>query len=189
MELRPEQQQAIDYAWRAGSEKPLDSIRSRIVATFAEMEAELAEVEEEAARRKPAEGIWSVQEVVDHLVESHRPAVRELESMIAGRSPDGEPIPAGIQSADPMAPPSVETQAALAKVHADLLAALDHASDDTPLSARAKIVMVVKCADDDGALRPVHWVQAFDWKAYAIFLRAHTLEHLRQVRRISSALQ
>lgn len=184
MKLRPEQQQAVDYARRAGTEKPLDSIRSRMKATFAEMEAALAQVDEEAARRRPAPDAWSVQEVADHLVESHRPAVSELETMIGGSSPDGEPIPAGLQSADPMAPPWAETRAALAKVHADLLAALDRVGDDTPLSARAKIVMVVKCADDDGELRPVHWVQAFDWKAYAIFLRAHTLEHLKQVRRI-----
>ena len=43
--------------------------------------------------------------------------------------------------------------------------------------------MVVKVQEPDGRLVPASWVENFDWKAYAILVRAHTLEHIGQIER------
>ena len=97
-------------------------------------------------------------------------------------------IPAGLQSATPVDVPWPEMVDRLKRVHADLLATVDRATDETALEPTATVAMVVKCRHEDGSMRPVHWEEAFDWKAYAILLRAHTLEHVQQIRRILDSL-
>lgn len=187
--LRPEQQLALDYARRAGTEAPAAKIRRKLATTFAELESFLDEISADAARKKPSPDGWSIHQVVDHLVESHRPGVEELEALLRGTSPDAGPIPAGLQSERPFDVPWPEMVSRLKQVHADLLGTLDRPGDDTPLDAlplqaRAAVAMVVKCRHEDGSMRPVHWEESFDWKAYAILLRAHTLEHVQQIRRL-----
>jgi hypothetical protein len=184
MTLRPEQQLAIAYAQRAGTKAPKDKIRGKVAKTFTDIEALLDEIPEAAAKRKPAPEAWSVHEIVDHLVESHRPGVEELEMLIRGESPTTGPVPAGLVSDRPFDIPWPELIDRLKAVHRDLLTAFDRATDDTPTEAKAAVAMVVKCKDEDGVMRPVHWEQSFDWKAYIILLRAHTLEHLQQVHRV-----
>ena len=184
MTLRPEQQLAIAYAQRAGTEAPQGKIRGKVAKTFAEFEALLDDTPEAMAQKKPTPEAWSVHEIVDHLIESNRPAVEELEMLIRGESPATGPVPAGLVSDQPFAIGWTELINRLKAVHQDLLAAFDRATDDTPTEAKAAIAMVVKCKDEDGVLRPVHWEQSFDWKAYTMLLRAHTLEHLQQVRRL-----
>jgi hypothetical protein len=76
--LRPEQEAALRYAREKGTEAPVASIRERMARTFAQLEALLAALPEGAVRRRPAPGRWSVQEIVDHLIESHRPAVDQF---------------------------------------------------------------------------------------------------------------
>jgi len=180
--LRPEQSQALDYLRRAGSEAPVASIRRRAAATFAEIEELLAGLPEEIVRRRPAPGTWSLLEVVDHLVESHRPAVADLARLVAGEEV-GEAVPASLLSADPHGHDWHRRLADLAAVHRDLLTHLDGADDATPLTATMPVVMVVKCAGDDGRSEPVEWVERLDWKAAALAVRVHTLEHLGQLRR------
>ncbi|HMB53874.1 MAG TPA: DinB family protein [Thermoanaerobaculia bacterium] len=184
---RPEQLQALDYLRRAGSEAPVASIRKRAAATFAEIEELLAGLDETVARKRPAAGKWSVQEVVDHLVESHRPAVDDVARLIAGEDV-AEAVPASLQSADPLGWDWPERRADLAAVHRDLLAHLDGADDTTPQQAKTPVVMVVKCATDDGGVEVVEWVEHFGWKASALLIRVHTLEHTGQVRRVLEAM-
>lgn len=184
MELRPEQEAVLDYARRNGSEAPVASIRERLERTFEELDALVAAVPAEVAARRPEAGGWSVQEVVDHLVESHRWALEELRSLLAGRAPEGGPIPAGLQSEAPLARPWPELRADLHATHAAFLAEVAGATDDTPTTARGPVVMVVKCATPDGGLEPVQWLQSFDWKAFAMLFRGHALEHRNQIRRI-----
>lgn len=187
-ELRPEQARALEYISRHGTEAPFAEIRRRVAKTFADLAARLDSLPEETVGKKPAPAAWSVQEVVDHLVESNRPAIGELESLLAGREPAGGPIPASLQSAAPLARPWRELAEELKRVNARFLATLDGASEATPQQARAPVVMVVKCALGDGSLEPVHWVQSFDWKAYALLVRVHTLEHLHQIERSLAAV-
>ena len=182
--LRPEQRLALAYARHAGTEAPVDKIRGKMAETFAQLESLVEVIPAATARNRPSPAGWSIHEIVDHLVESHRPAVEELEMLVRGESPTSGPVPAGLQSENPEGVPWSQMVARLRQVHADLLAAMDRGTAETPLEAKAAIAMVVKCQDEDGSMRPVHWQEAFDWKAYSILLRAHTLEHVQQIRRL-----
>jgi len=102
--LRPEQIKARQYLDQKGSRLTAAQLRDRVGAAFAAIEEALGSVEAQAARGRAIPGEWSVQEVVDHLVETHRPSIAELRDLLSGRRPEGPPIPAGLQSADPMAP-------------------------------------------------------------------------------------
>lgn len=188
MTLRPEQIQALSYARRKGSESSVDSIRARVERTFADLEALLEAVPVHVTAVQPASSKWSVHQIVDHLVVSHRRAVDELASLVAGASPSSGPIPAGLVSPDPFARPWSLLVEDLKSVHRDFVEVLGSASDDTPLEARAPVVMVVKCATADGGVEAVEWVESFDWKAHAILFRVHTLEHLQQIERTLAAV-
>src|SRR6266545_3054705 len=166
--LRPEQEAALRYLREKGTNAPLASIRERTAKTFAEIERLLAELPEETVRRRPAPGRWSVQEVVDHLIESHRPAVGQLRDLLHGERPADGPVPASLLSADPLGQPWPDLMRRLTEVHGDLLAALDSASDETPQTVRAPVVMVVKVSEEDGRIVPVEWTGDFDWKAFAL---------------------
>lgn len=185
--LRPEQEAALRYAREKGTEAPAASVRQRMAKTFAQLEALLAAIPQEAVRIRPAPGRWSVHEIVDHLLESHRPAIDELRELVRGHRPEGGPIPASLLSADPLGRPWPGLVRELSGVHRELLAILDGASDATPLTAKAPVLMVVKVREEDGSLTPVEWVDDFDWKAFAILLRAHTLEHVAQIERTLQA--
>lgn len=188
MTLRPEQEAALRYAREKGTNAPVADIRARTAATFSKIETLLASLPEEVVRVRPAPDRWCVQEIVDHLLESHRPAVDDLRALLRGERPAG-PIPASLLSADPLGQPWPGLLRRFGEVLRDLLAVLDTASDDTPLEARAPVVMVVKVREPDGRTVPVQWVEDFDWKAFAILLRAHTLEHIGQIERTLAAVR
>lgn len=187
MPLLPEQQRALDYGRTRGTEAPVESIRSRVAATYADLEALVEAVPADVAREHRESSLWSIQEVVDHLVESERPGVGQLAQLLAGRDVD-EAIPASLQSADPLALDWPALRRELHQVHQDVLAVLATATDDLPLTATAAIEMVVKCAQADGSLAPVSWRERVDWKAYSILLlHAHNRQHIAQVQRILNA--
>lgn len=186
-DLRPEQLRALAYVHKRGTKAPLAEIRSRVAGTYAEIESLVADVPAEVARsRRPEVSAWSVQEVVDHLVESERPAANQLARLLAGQDVE-EPIPAGLQSEDPLGHDWHALRGDLRTVHENVLDHLATAADDVPVTAKAPVEMVVKCEEPDGTLRPVHWIQRFDWKAYSILLHAHTREHIAQIHRILAA--
>lgn len=183
-DLRPEQLRALAYVHKRGTKAPLAEIRARVAGTYAEIEALVEEVPAEVARRRhPEVSAWSVQEVVDHLIESERPAAGQLERLLAGREVE-EHVPAGLQSEDPLGHDWQALRGDFRTVHENVLDHLAAAGDDVPLTAKAPVEMVVKCEEPDGSFRPVHWIQRFDWKAYSILLHAHTREHIAQIHRI-----
>ncbi|HEX7184074.1 MAG TPA: DinB family protein [Thermoanaerobaculia bacterium] len=187
--LRPEQETALRYALEKGTKAPVADIRAKTAATFSKLETLLASLPEEVVRVRPALDRWCVQEIVDHLLESHRPAVDDLRTLLRGERPARGPIPASLLSADPLGQPWPDLLRRFGEVLRELLAVLDTASDDTPLEARAPVVMVVKVQEPDGRMVPVQWVEDFDWKASAILVRAHTLEHIGQIERTLAAVQ
>jgi hypothetical protein len=188
MSLRPEQEAALRYAREKGSVAPVDSIRQRLAGTFAQLDALLASIPKDKVRLRPAPDRWSVHEIVDHLAESHRPALYELRELLHGERPEGGPIPLALLSADPLGRPWKGLIRELSAVHRELLAVLDGASDETPLTARAPVLLSVKVQEDDGRQVPAEWVEDLDWKAYAILLRAHALEHVAQIERTLQAV-
>src|SRR5262249_45927932 len=184
---RPERTAALDYLRRQGTESSAAKLSSSLRAAFRAFERKLEQVPEGVRALRPTPNAWSVHEMVDHLIESDRPAIAELRALCAGVSPTSGPIPARLQSANPFAPPWSELVEALAGVHGDLLAIVAGADDSARLVARAPSVIVIKVTGPSGP-EVLEWVEQLDWKAYVQAIRIHTHEHLGQIDRTVAAL-
>ena len=185
---RPERTAAIEYLRRKGTEAPVSKLLSGLRSTFQKFEQTIDRVPEALRPRRPGATSWSVHEIVDHLVESHRPAVLELRALCAGVPPDGGPIPARLTSAHPFDRPWAALVADLNDIHTKVLELVAAAGDATPVAAKAPFVMVVKVPGAT-SLEVVEWVEALDWKAYAQALRIHAHEHCAQVERTVATLR
>jgi hypothetical protein len=164
------------------------TVREQIAAAAGSLEAALAEVPADRAPLRPTEDEWSVQEIADHLLETYRPGVDELRCLLAGRRPPGEPIPASLQSKAPLLRPWPWLLDELRRVHATVLDLVGGVPADFATDARAPIVMVVNVAGPGGGLRPLHWVEDLEWKAYALVSwRLHAIDHLKQARKALAA--
>lgn len=179
--MYPEQQQALDYLRTRGTEAPAASVRSRLHQTLSEFEVFLRTIPAAAQSWQPAPGKWSAHEVLDHLVLSHRPAIEQLRAVIAGDTWP-TPVPAHLLSPKPFDRAFDDLIRDLESVHRAILFELEKGSDDN-LIGRAPVAMVVKCRGADATESPVEWLESFDWKAFALTLRAHTLEHRAQIAR------
>jgi len=184
--VRAEQVKALEYLRQKGTLLPAAQIHARVGAAFAALEAALDGITESEARRRAIPGEWAVQEVVDHLLETHRPSLDELRQLLAGRRPAGGPIPASLQSANPMGRGWKDLVADLKAVHVEVLETLA-AAPDGMTDARAPLVMVVNVDETDGRAAPLHWIEDLDWKAYAIVFRLHELDHLNQIKKTLKA--
>ncbi|HEV8583164.1 MAG TPA: DinB family protein [Thermoanaerobaculia bacterium] len=184
--LLPEQERALGYIRKRGTEAALEAIRGKVAGTYAEFEALVETIPAAVAAEHRSTSGWSIHEVVDHLVQSDGPAVHQLAQLLAGQSLD-TPIPASLQSPNPFELDWDTLRREFRRIHQDILGLLTAASDDVPITATAPVQMVVKCAGPDGSLTAVSWVERFDWKAYAILLHAHNREHIAQVNRILNA--
>lgn len=171
-----------------GSRLAASQIHERVAAGFAALESLLDGVTETEARVRAFPNEWSIQEVGDHLVETHRPSLEELRDLLAGRRPPGEPIPAGLQSRDPLARPWPELLRELKRLQAEVVEVL-RTAPERPSGARAPVVMVINVKEPDGRETPLHWIEELDWKAYAIIFRLHVLDHLGQARKVLRALR
>ena len=188
MTVRPEQVKAREYLDDKGTRLTAAKVLERVAAGFAALEAFLDGVTEAEARVRALPGEWSIQEVVDHLVETHRPSHEELRDLLAGRRPPGEPIPAGLQSRDPLARPWPGLLGELKRLQTEVVDALG-AAPDRLTGARAPVVMVINVKEPDGSETPLHWIEELDWKAYAIVFRLHVLDHLNQARKVLRAVR
>jgi DinB family protein len=187
MTLRPEQIKAREYFHEKGTLLPAARIHERVGTAFAAMETFLEAVSDEEARARALPDDWTVQDVVDHLIETHRPSLDELRALLANRRPAGGPIPASLRSADPMARRFRDLLRDLRAVHAEILAVLS-AAPDQMTGARAPIIMVINVKEPDGREAPLHWIEELDWKAYAVTaFRLHELDHLNQAKKTLKA--
>ena len=177
-----------EYFAARGTQAPAGELRERIAEAFESLEIFLDTVPPAAAARAAVAGVWTSHEIVDHLVETHRPGLDELWCLLAGRRPPGEAIPAGLQSKAPLTRPWPWLRAELARIHGEILRTLGAVPPDFATDARAPIVMVVNVPDQQAKLIPVHWIEDLDWKAYSITWRLHVLDHLKQARRVLAAL-
>jgi hypothetical protein len=173
---------AREYFRTRGTQAPVSTIRARVAAAFESVEATVAPLDADVAARRPPDGAWSVQEIVDHLLETHRASLDELWCLLADQRPPGPPVPAGLQSKAPLRRPWPWLVRELRSVHRDVLAALDGVAPGFTTDARAALVMVVN-VEADGATAPLTWIEDLDWKAYTIVYRLHALDHLRQAKR------
>lgn len=177
-------QRARDHLRTRGTLAAPAVIPERVAAAFTALEAFLDTVAADVVARCTIPGEWTIQEIVDHLVETHRPGLDELRCLLAGRRPPGGPIPAGLQSKAPLLRPWSWLRAELARVHGDILTALAGVPADFATEARAPLIMVVNVPARDGGMAPLHWVEDLDWKAYALVWRLHVLDHLAQAKRV-----
>jgi hypothetical protein len=182
------QAKAREYFASRGTRVPVSEIQSRIADAFGALDAFLGPISAAVAARPGIVGEWSIQEIVDHLVETHRPGLDELWCLLGGRRPLGEPIPASLQSKAPRQRPWPWLRAELDRIHGEILRTLAAVPADFATDARAPIVMVVNAADESGGVVPLHWVEDLDWKAYAIVWRLHVIDHLKQARKVLAAL-
>jgi hypothetical protein len=181
--LRPEKVRALAYLKRKGTDAPIELLRQRITEAFADFEKMIASVPPSLRLRSPGPDRWSAQEVVDHLIESHRPAVAQLESLLKGLTPETGAVPASLQSADPLSRNWDELVAELKQIHASLISLLEGASDSCSLEVRVPVTMVMKADDQPEPQASVQWEERLDWKAFAQTLRVHTIEHRSQIER------
>ncbi|MFL6292805.1 MAG: DinB family protein [Thermoanaerobaculia bacterium] len=154
-------------------------IRRKLEETVRELDELVAGIPEEVVRIRPRPGRWCVQEVVDHLILSHRPTAEELAGLLQGRVPEGEPIPASLQSPDAMEKEWPGLVREMSAVHGRIASLVAEAPEDTPLEARAPVVMVIN---------GMEWIEELDWKAHAMAFRAHSLGHAAQIRAILAEL-
>ena len=180
---RPEQFRALAYLRRKGTDAPIQLLRQRIADAFADFETMIASVPPSLHRRSPAPDRWSAQEIVDHLIQSHRPAITQLESLLKGLTPETGAIPSSLKSTDPLSRNWDELVAELKHIHASLISLLEDASDSCSLELRVPVMMVMKADDPLGPQDKVQWEEQLDWKAFAQTLRVHTIEHQSQIER------
>jgi hypothetical protein len=187
MDLAPEQLQALDYLRRKGTEAPAAQLREHVAKTFGEVEGLLATVPAALRAVRPGPGQWSVHEVVDHLVESHRPAASQIAALLAGQ-PVTDVIPPSLQSAAPHDRPWDGLLVELRGIHRTFLDLLDGVDDRISLEVRAPLAMVTKVAAESGPPIPITWEERLDWKAYMQGIRGHTAQHRQQILRTLAAL-
>lgn len=188
MNLRPEQERALAYVRKHGTGGSIAEIRSRLMSTYQAFERLVAPVPPELARKRPAPSVWSVQEVVDHALTSDARAFDQLRDVLSGR-PSEAPIPAGLQSPSPLLLAWDVLLEDFGRVHREIVSLLDATPEETPQRASAAVEMVVKCAGDDGVLTPIHWIEKFDCKAFALLIHIHNREHVAQTERILAAFE
>ena len=182
-------EKAREYFRTRGTVAPVPVIRERIADAFAAFDALVRPLAAERAARVSIPAEWTIHEIVDHLVETHRPGLDELWCLLAGRRPPREPIPASLQSMAPLLRPWSWLLEELRRVHGTILETLDAAPPDFTTDARAPLVMVVNVQDGQGQTAPLHWVEELDWKAYAIVWRLHVVDHLNQAKKVLAALK
>ena len=182
-------EKARDYFKTKGTLVPASAIQERVGDAFGALETLLEPISAATAARVGIPGEWTIQEIVDHLVETHRPGLDELWCLLAGRRPPGDPISASLQSKAPLQRPWPWLLAELARVHGDILRTLARVPPDFATDARAPIVMVVNVPDGSGKIVPLHWIEDLDWKAYAIVWRLHVIDHLKQAKKVHAALE
>jgi len=177
-----------EYLRDNGTLAPTAAIRRRVATAFENLEKFLRAADAARAARRAWPAEWSLHEIADHVVQTHWPSRDELRDLLAGRRPAGPPIPASLQSKDPLARPWPALLEDLARVHADIVADLAAAPDDFPTSVRAPVVVVMNAEATDGTTVPLSWEDEIDWKAYAVFLRLPAIDHLNQARKVLAAL-
>src|SRR5262249_5817165 len=69
---------AREYFATRGTLAPAGALRERIAEAFESLETFLDTVPAAAAARTAIAGEWTIHEIVDHLVETHRPGLDEL---------------------------------------------------------------------------------------------------------------
>ena len=182
-------QKARDYLRTKGTLLSAAALAERIGEAFTAFETFLDAAPPALVQRRAWDGEWTIQEIADHVLETHRPGLDELRCLLAGQRPPGEPIPASLQSKAPHLRPWPWLLREIKELHAEIVAEIRRAGPDFETDARAPLVMVMNATNGSGERLILEWVEDLDWKAYAITWRLHATDHLHQARKVLAALR
>jgi len=163
------QQKLQGYLAAQSAKLSAAEIRARVDETAGEFFAALDGVSEAAAHRRPAEGEWSVAEIVDHVTVTLEDALGIMRTLASGARPSRPmtvahaPVNAGRPLAV-LASQLRERQAALAEF------------------------LAAQSGEPHTDLRvPDDYFGDINWKGYALILRLHYKDHAQQVRKTLAA--
>jgi hypothetical protein len=178
---------ARDYLKERGTLLAAPLVTERVRGAVQALDTFFASVPPAHALTVTEPGEWTLNEIADHLLETHRAVLDELRCLVAGRRPPGPPVPAGLQSRAPLLRPWPWLVDELGRVHRDIATLLAAVPPEFTTDARAEVVMVVNAPGDVAPPVTVEWVEELDWKAYAIVLRLHALDHVKQAKKVLAA--
>ena len=188
--LSPQQTRMLDYLRSRAVALGPSEVRARIRAAAAELDAQLAAVDEATARAYPRGGDWSIAQVVDHLAQTQIRAADELRHLLAGRRPPAPPVYDALTSGAATWAPWAELVEGLRSANAELDAVLAGIGVPSPSAGavRARTILVANRPEPDGTVRAETFAAELDWKEYALVQRLHLLDHRTQVRGLRAAL-
>jgi DinB superfamily len=186
----PEQARMLEYLRSRAAALGPSEVRARIRAAAAELDAQLAVVDEAAARACPRGGNWSIAQVVDHVAQTQIRAADELRHLLAGRRPPAPPVYDALTSGAAAWAPWPELVEGLRSANAELDAVLAGIGVTPPSAGwvRARTILVANRSEPDGTVRPETFAAELDWNEYALVQRLHLLDHRTQVRGLRAAL-
>ncbi|HEY3065865.1 MAG TPA: hypothetical protein VGL09_08750 [Methylomirabilota bacterium] len=176
-----------DYLRTRGTLLAAPLVAERVRGAVRSCDAFFATVPADRALAVAEPGEWTLNEIADHLVETHRAALDELRCLLAHRRPPSPPVPASLQSRAPLLRPWAWLVEELGRVHQDIVTLLASVPPDFTTDARAEVVMVVNASGEGERPVTVEWVEELDWKAYAIVTRLHILDHVKQAKKVLAA--
>jgi uncharacterized damage-inducible protein DinB len=154
--------------------KDLDAIRSLIQQGHEQLLSQLEGVTEEQARWKPAPDVWSVLEVLRHVVPSKRGVARICAALARGETPRGFGEEGQATAEQPAATDDLaslaEAHDALEEAHRALLTVVDTFAQGTDLEARF----------DHG------FFGSLNCREWAVFQRVHDADHAQQIEQIKA---
>src|SRR5256885_5294221 len=172
-------EKARDYLAARGTRVAAEAVRERVAAAFTALDDVLAGVPAAQAARRTIPGEWTIQEIVDHLVETYRPGVDELRCLLAGERPPGEAVPASLQSKAPHLRPWPWLLGELHRLNADILGLLDAVPPHFEPTGRAPMALVLTGPRPGGGFEPLHWVEEVGLKGYGVAAgRLHPIDPL-----------
>jgi hypothetical protein len=177
----------LDYIRNRAAGLDAARLRARVRSAAGELEAALAGLGEEDARRRVQPGEWTVAQVVDHVAQSTVRSVEELRHLRAGRRPPGPPVYEALLSGAAHRVPWAELVEGLREASAALDATLgEPAEPGTAPAVTAPAILVVAGPEPGSA--PVIFAAELTWPEYALVQRLHLLDHRAQIRALRAAL-
>lgn len=181
MEYLPEQRRILDLLRQHGTEADAAMLVADTRGAFAAFHDAFATVPPALRLVQPFPGRWSPQEIIDHVVECHRIAPRQLQRLLDGL-PGDEAIRAYVQSPAPHAKHWRALLKEFTAIHNEILAAAE-ALARTPMPSVTVPMEIVVRVKEGERQREREWKEEVDWKAYLQALRAHAGQHVRQLER------
>ncbi|MBI2159937.1 MAG: DinB family protein [Candidatus Rokubacteria bacterium] len=164
------QQKLQSYLAAQSAKLTAAEIRARLDEAAGEFFASLEGVGEPAAHRRPAEGEWSVAEVVDHVTMTLEDAFGIMRTLASGTRP-GRPMTVAhtpVNAARPLAELVSHLHARQAALAEFLAAQAGEPHTD------------LRVSDD--------YFGEINWKGYALILRLHYKDHAQQVSKTRAAV-